>query len=51
MKQFTKEQLIEAQKKYNKNLCKDPEKFEENTDFSNPETAVLQIEYLISLIE
>lgn len=51
MKKYTKEQLIEAQFKYNKEVVSDPEKFEDNPDWEDEETAIDQINYLLSLID
>ena len=52
MQTYTKEQLIEAQKKYNKNYKEDPSFFIDiqKQEFSEDE-AIASIEYLLSLVE
>lgn len=51
MKTYTKEQLIQAQFKYNNQLVDTPSEFINNPDWRRKETADTQIEYLLSLVD
>ena len=49
---YTKEQLIKAQQKYNLNVATNPNDFAPyNVNAIDEQTAIEQIEYLLSLIE
>lgn len=53
MKQYTKEQLVAAQIKWNKNAKDNPEHFQQLENFlATPEqSATEQIDYLLSLVD